>query len=242
MAGSDYFKKVLWGSLPAILLILSCTPFWSWVRKETNLETLERKVEKIDTLTTKQNQILLGLNADLLTEIESIKQELQTLSAKIDDTQSRLSRFYHKLGVKSEVKESDTTNAQVKPKELLDSDKLYNMAYLDYTQGNYDQAINGFLLYLNNFPNTELSDNAQYWIGECYYSKKLYPDAILAFEKVITNYPNGNKVPAALYKIGACYEILNEYKKARYYYQKVFTEYPQAPEAKLAEEHFKKLP
>ncbi|MEO0075261.1 MAG: tol-pal system protein YbgF, partial [candidate division WOR-3 bacterium] len=126
--------------------------------------------------------------------------------------------------------------------ESIEPDNLYNTAYLDYTQGNYDVAIAGFQRYLKLFPDTELSDNAQYWIGECYYSQKLYSDAILEFEKVITNYPNGNKVVSALYKIGLAYEANNEIPKAKQYYQRVMNQFPQTNEAKLARTRYQALP
>ncbi|MCS7258473.1 MAG: tol-pal system protein YbgF [candidate division WOR-3 bacterium] len=208
-----------------------------------NLDDLEQKVNKIDSATTKQNQLIYELNADLITEIENIKQELQELSAKFDDAQSEMRRLYQKLGARSYGYRSfqDSSLTKFNSEDRVDSEELYNNAYLDYTRGDFDQALNGFKSYLQYFPNTQFSDNAQYWIGECFYSKKMYREAIDEFQKVIENYPEGNKVVAALYKIGLCYELLGEYKKAKYYYQKVFSEYPGTQEAKLAEERYKKL-
>ena len=45
-------------------------------------------------------------------------------------------------------------------------DELYRSAYEDYMRGNYDLAADGFGEYLRRWPDTELSDNALYWIGE----------------------------------------------------------------------------
>lgn len=249
MAGSNISMKKFYLPitvlLPAMFILQysGCSPFWRWVRNGLDLDTLERQVNRIDSSNTKQRQMLLELNADLITEIENIKQELRELSAKVDDTQSEVRRLSQKLGVSPQVYRVYHDSILSKPSRdsNINSDELYHSAYLDYTRGNFDQALVGFKNYLEQFPDTHLADNAQYWIGECYYSKKMYSEAIAEFEKVINNYPDGNKVVAALYKIGLCYEALGDYKKSRYYYQKVFSEYPNTQEAKLAEERYKKL-
>src|SRR5262249_25599028 len=46
--------------------------------------------------------------------------------------------------------------------------ELYSQAYADYARGNYDLSIQEYKEYLRLYPSTDLSDNAQYWIGECY--------------------------------------------------------------------------
>ena len=37
--------------------------------------------------------------------------------------------------------------------------------------------IQGFEDYLASYPSTDLSDNAQYWIGESHFAQKKYPEA-----------------------------------------------------------------
>jgi tol-pal system protein YbgF len=241
------FRKFTLSIIGISLVLLSassfigCSSTWRWVRHGTKVDTLEARVQRVDSLSTVQTQLLVELNADLLTEIENIRQDLSQLSAKIDDNQDNLSRVYQRLGIsRNEPERSDTSVRIIKTP--VDPDELYNTAYLDYTRANYDIAIDGFKQYLENFPDTELSDNAQYWVGECYYSKKMYPDAVLEFEKVINNYPDGNKVVAAIYKIGLAYESMNENKKAKEYYKRVFDNFPATPEAKLARERYNALP
>ncbi|MBS4015258.1 MAG: tol-pal system protein YbgF [Candidatus Latescibacteria bacterium] len=218
-----------------------CSPFWQWVRKGTQIDNMEDSISRLDSLNKRQNQLLNEMNADFLTELEQIRQEIAQISAKLDDSQDGMSRLYQRFGVtRTEPQKIDTPSTRVPTS--VDPDELYNTAYLDYTRGNYDIAIQGFKRYLQLFPDTELSDNAQYWIGESYYSQRLYSDAILEFEKVVTNYPDGNKVVSALYKIGLAYQFNNETTKAKQYYKHVFEQFPTAPEANLARERFNSLP
>lgn len=218
-----------------------CTSTWRWVRHGTRVDSLEFAMKRVDSLSRIQTQLLIEMNADLLTQIENIRQDLTQLSAKADDNQDGLSRVYQRFGI-SRVESTRVESMPIKTMSSVDPDELYNTAYLDYTRGNYDVAIEGFKRYIKYFPDTELSDNAQYWIGECYYTKKFYPDAVLEFEKVISNYPQGNKVISAIYKTGLTYESMDEVKKAKEYYKRVFDNYPNAPEAKLAKERYSALP
>lgn len=223
------------------LTVSSCAPTWHFIRKGTKIDSLEVYVKQIDSLSKLQTKLIYEMNADLSTDIENIREELTRLKAKADDNQEQLNRVFQKLGI-SQRQPSPQETVTIRRTVELDPDELYNTAYLDYTRGDYDVAITGFRQYLKHFPDTELSDNAQYWIGECFYSKKLYPDAIIEFEKVISQYPQGNKVVAAIYKIGLAYESLGENKKAKEYYKRVFDNYPNSTEANLAKERYRALP
>jgi tol-pal system protein YbgF len=218
-----------------------CSPTWRWLRRGTGVDSLEFAVKQVDSLSKVQIQTLTEMNADLLTQIENVRQDLAQLSAKVDDSQEGLNRVYQRFGIsRTESMKIDTI--PLKATSPVDPDELYNTAYLDYTRGNYDVAIDGFKRYLKYFPDTELSDNAQYWIGECYYTKKMYPDAVLEFQKVITNFPQGNKLVSAIYKTGLSYESMDEIRKAKENYKNVFDNYPNTPEAKLAKERYSALP
>jgi tetratricopeptide (TPR) repeat protein len=58
---------------------------------------------------------------------------------------------------------------------------------MSYQKGDHEGARRKFEAFLKQYPNTELSDNAQFWIGETYYGKKDYEKAILEYEKAIPN-------------------------------------------------------
>ncbi len=115
-----------------------------------------------------------------------------------------------------------------------DARKLYDQAYLDYQRGNYSLAVLGFREYLRRNPSTDLSDNAQFWIGECFYAQRDFTSAVQEFQKVVDQYPRGNKVPAALLKIGYSYLQLGDKASARRYLKAVIDQYPNADEADTA--------
>ncbi|MGH7834276.1 MAG: tol-pal system protein YbgF, partial [Candidatus Binatia bacterium] len=95
--------------------------------------------------------------------------------------------------------------------------------------------------FLKNNPNSELADNAQYWIGECHYALKEFDQAILEFDAVRRKYPNGDKVPAALLKQGFAFAELGDRVDARLILQEVIERYPLSAEATKAKERLKTL-
>lgn len=124
--------------------------------------------------------------------------------------------------------------------EPIDYTKLYDTAYEDYQRQNYSLARNGFEEYLRLFPDTDLVDNAQYWIGECYYAEGKYEEAVAAFKKVITDYPRGNKVPRAMLKAGHALLQLGRKEEAKSMFQQVIDAYPLSSEADQAKINLKK--
>jgi len=114
--------------------------------------------------------------------------------------------------------------------------ELYTQAYADYARGNYDLAIQEYSDYLRNYPDTDLSDNAQYWIGECQYSKQKYPDAIEAWDELLRQYPSSDKIPDARFKKGMALERLGRRSQALLEYRFVAERFPNSEAGRKARE------
>jgi tol-pal system protein YbgF len=120
-------------------------------------------------------------------------------------------------------------------------EELYNTAYGDFVKKNYDLAKDGFQEYLKHYPDTELSDNAQYWIGESFYVQRKYSDAIQAFDKVLQDYPRGDKAPAAALKKGySLLELKNNDAGIREL-RGVIQKYPASDSAPLARDRLNSM-
>ncbi len=101
--------------------------------------------------------------------------------------------------------------------------------------GRTDESIAGFKAFLTQYPDSELANNAQYWLGEAYRAKHDDVSAMKAFNEVITHYPNGIKVPDALLKLGYMAVEQNQMDQAREYLNRVINHYPNTRPALLAE-------
>jgi tol-pal system protein YbgF len=115
-------------------------------------------------------------------------------------------------------------------------DRLYQTAYQDLMDDRFQLALAGFRRFLEGFPRTSLSDNAQYWIAEVYYEQKQYALAVDEFRRVVDEYPGQDKVPAAYYKLALSFRALRDSETARRYLDLLIERYPDAREAQLARE------
>jgi len=119
---------------------------------------------------------------------------------------------------------------------------LYDRGYTLYHQKHYVDAEASFQRFLQAEPGSELADNAQYWIGECRYSRGDMRGALAAFRETVARYPTGNKTPDALLKAGMSLESLGDKEGARNTYQDVLKRFPGTAVAAVAEERKGKLP
>lgn len=112
--------------------------------------------------------------------------------------------------------------------------ELYTQAYADFARGDYDLAIQEFQQYLQHYPNAHLSDNAQYWIGECLYGKRQYRDAVTAWDTLLRKYPGTDKIPDARYKKAMALERMGRRSQALLEYRYVMEHFPNSEAGRKA--------
>ena len=115
----------------------------------------------------------------------------------------------------------------------------YRQALTFYQNAQNQESIELFRQLLSEDKKNELADNAQYWIGECYYSMKQYRRAIVEFEKVFA-FKNTNKDDDAQFKLGLCYAALGEREKAIDELQRLIDYYPQSEYVENAKQFVKR--
>jgi tol-pal system protein YbgF len=127
------------------------------------------------------------------------------------------------------------------PSPLVDPEELYQEARADYGRGSYQMAIAGFREFLDRFSDSELADNAQYWIAESYYADGLHEQALEEFTRVLERHPGADKVPDAEYKRALCLLELNRTADGILQLQAVKDRHPDTPAARLARQKLEAL-
>ena len=122
------------------------------------------------------------------------------------------------------------------------SDKAsYQSAFELLKDGQYDPAIVAFQKFLMTYPDSQLADNAQYWLGEAYYVNRSFPEALGAFQRVVDKYPQSRKLPDAMLKIGYCDYELKQWDAAKTVLTQVATNYADTPSGRLAQQRLDKI-
>ncbi|MDE2922804.1 MAG: tol-pal system protein YbgF [Acidobacteriota bacterium] len=112
--------------------------------------------------------------------------------------------------------------------------ELYDQALDAFMRHEYLEAELGFQRFISDFPDTDLSDNALYWIGECRFARGDNRGAATAFEQLLQDFPLGNKVPDALLKAGRSLQRLGDTDGARRRFREVSRRFPDTDAARMA--------
>lgn len=213
--------------------------------KERQQEIMER-IEELEKLIVEQEAYMRQSTAGSHARLDEMLAELEYLRAQTQESTERVGDFTRRVETASwRTMQPDTIRsgeAITGTGTLMAApDEIYDTAYLDMTRGNYSLAIQGFEEYLENYPNSDQADNAQYWVGECYYAQRDYFKAIEEFGKVLDLYPRGDKVPGAMVKLGMSYVEVRDRASAKKIFRQVVDLYPHTDEAAIARDQLSLL-
>jgi tol-pal system protein YbgF len=216
-------------------------------------------VQNVNVRIGEQTEMLLRSNATLVGKVDDIEQRIQSSQGSLEQSAHRMDRLAQQIAqLQREIEELRARMAALHPGAIgggasssevtvparapsVDPSQIYQAAYRDYQRGNFDLAIEGFTEFIASSPESDLADNAAYWIGESLFSQKKYRDAIAQFDTVVTRYPRSDKVPGALLKKGYSYISLGERAQGIVQLQYVVHEHPRSQEAALARQRLSQL-
>ncbi len=206
------------------------------------LEPLQREIQILKNAVEENRGYLQRPQQEMTALRKDFEVRLNGLEAKID-------KINRELGAKIE-EVSKTSKAQPKivspspPSKRETSSRaameaLYRNAKQTYERKEFSAAREKFRAFLAVYPTGELSDNAQFWIGETFYSEKDYEKAIIAYDDVLKKFPKGDKVSSALLKQALCWLELGDRTFARSLLKRIIREHPRTQQAKIAKEKLK---
>ena len=184
-------------------------------------------------------------------DLEALRSRIEALETKLDDTNFQLTKLTQLITVTNEELQAVRNAAEAAREPVVgqppavdpgtDPRVLYDTAYNDYLQGSYDLSILAFRQYLESFPDTDLADNASYWIGECFYRQGKFQKAIDQFDEVLDRYERSDRTPSALLRKGYAYLELNQRAQGIVQLQNVSCEHGGTDEAHLARQRLAEM-
>lgn len=124
------------------------------------------------------------------------------------------------------------------PKAAQDA---YNQAFNALRDGQFVQSARQFRDFIQQYPQSELTPNAYYWLGESYYTVQNYDVALQTFQRLVALYPDSDKAPGAMLKAGYCQDALKQEDAAQKTLQSVIAKYPGSSVARLAQQRLKDI-
>jgi tol-pal system protein YbgF len=201
-------------------------------------QSLVQLTQKVAELERRADQ-LQGRDEELEYESDEAGERQRLLFADLDSRIAELERSLQNRGA-SVLEGGTLPPGQLPVPEGTDRDN-YQVAFELLKEERYDMAAASFQEFLVAFPDSELVDNAQYWLAESYYASGDFEQALMDFQRVIEAYPNSSKVPDALLKMGLCNYSLQRWDAARETLTRVQQEYAETTAARLAGQYLGRM-
>lgn len=196
---------------------------------DVRLTNLQKKVSDMESQLMEKNRTIADLKAQLMMKDEELKRYKSGGA-----TPQPVTQYYNPPVSTSPSYSSGYSSGG------SEYERTYDRALDLFHSGQYRDAMSLFESLLTQNRNHNLSDNAQYWIGECNYALGNYRAAILAFEKVFT-FAQSNKNDYAQYKLGLCYQKLGDSARAKEEFQNLVDNYSNAELLARAQEKLAQL-
>ncbi len=225
--------------IEALLGISSDNAQQSEKPKDTSQDNDTQQNEKLDLLDT--NEMIDNSQPAQLSSDE--KKKLEKKITRLEKQIKEKDRSIADLNAQVTVQEAELskrpgsgggTTAIVSDISMEEYQARYDDARSEFENRSYQSSIQLFESLISASTSHSLSDNAQFWIGECHYALRQYDAAIIDFEKVFT-FPNSNKADASQYKLGLCYIRKGDNTKAKEEFDRLIRNYPNSSYASKAE-------
>ncbi|WP_457913617.1 tol-pal system protein YbgF [Candidatus Gillettellia adelgis] len=215
--------------------------------------SLEEQITSLKQISDSQGQFLYQLE----TQLSENQSDIDTLRGQIQETQHQLSQVVeHQKHIDQQINHLNTSD--VHPDSTIDKQKTtnfssnnsktlttvenhvhensdYNTAIsLALEKKQFDHAISAFYSFLKKYPQSTYQPNANYWLGQLFYSQGNTKNAAYYFSVVIKYYAKSSKSPDAMYKIGCIMQERGQPKKAKIIFQQVIKRYPLSKASALA--------
>lgn len=220
------------------------------------LNELNRRLAAVERVLASGSLVDLTVQADdLQQQTADLRGRTESLEHEAEGSAEQQRELYADLDMRIQSLER-ITKGSTGPVSVLDGGSLapgqlpvpggsdrdnYQAAFELLKEQRYEPAAMAFQQFLVSYPDSQLADNAQYWLAESYYVTQQYDEALFEFEKVINQYPTSRKVPDALLKVGYCNYELERWNEARGALARVQADYPDTTAARLAEQRIKRM-
>lgn len=221
---------------------------------EARLEQLEKSSNKLEEANKQQTGSML----DMLTQIESLNQELRRLRGQneelehnLQDAKNRQKDFYVDLDAR--IRRFEATEATVQSAAAQTADKsvaeditvvensAYEVVYAYYKAANYQKVLESAKEFLTKFPESRHAPNVHYLMGDAYFSRDDFKKSIASYQIVVSKYESSPNVPDAWLNIAACQQQLKDMATARKTLKLIVAKYPGSKAATKAKQRLAAL-
>lgn len=212
---------------------------------ESKQASLEQRIKHLEELNQTRNKV----QADMSYQLSELQREIRDLTGQVEentyklkqiqdrqrdlyrDIENRLSGISNNgsASTTSQPVANTTKNTSVKPAvkttqqtaESNNARREFEAAFALVRNKDYTAAVTAFEQFLVQYPNSNYSANARYWMGQVYLVQANLKDAQKQFEALITEFPKSAKADAAKLKLGDIFLKQEKWEQAKTQYTSV---------------------
>lgn len=132
----------------------------------------------------------------------------------------------------------DTVGAQATGNETESYEAAVNLILKDR---DYARAVPAFQAFLRQYPDSQYSANAHYWLGQLLFNQQEWANAQQQFAIVVDRFPDSSKRADSILKMGIIAQRQGNEALARQLFNRVISEYPDSSARNLAENRIGQL-
>ena len=174
----------------------------------------------------KLNAKVSSLNDDIL----ALKNQYELLTEEQRLNTQKITELFDMLELNTTKKEK--AEKTIKTDIEKNAFKLYSDGKSQFALGNYEKAIELFLNYLENFPNSSNNEDSKLWLGRAYFASESYFNSKTAYVEFQSNgeSPHNQDHPKyadSMYELSRVLIKLNEINEAKLLLSNMIKEYPE---------------
>ena len=132
-------------------------------------------------------------------------------------------------------------NAEIVNAVSLEEQNAYEQAFELLKQSRYEDSVLGFQQLVDTWPNSQLADDAYYWMSESRYVNRELELALRGFRTIVIRYPDSRRVPEALLKIGYIHYDVGAYEDAAETFREILARFPGHPVTVSAQTRLRRI-
>ena len=174
----------------------------------------------------KLNTKVNSLNDDIL----ALKDQYELLTESQKENTKKINELFEIIELN--ISKKQKTEKTIQTDKEKNAFKLYSDGKSQFALGDYEKAIELFLSYLENFPNSSNTEDSKLWLGRAYFASESYLNSKTAYVDFQSNgeFPHNKDHPKyadSLYELSRVLIKLNEINEAKLLLSNMIEEYPE---------------
>ena len=148
---------------------------------------------------------------ELTDQIEQINHKNDILLKKLDALSADVEFRFKELESKNKAVKVEAAKKPADPK-LARSE--FEQAYALLKEQKYEEAEVALAEFIKNYPSSEYTGGAYYWLGESFMLRKRYDKAAVNYIQSFSKFPKNNKADMSMFKLATALNMLGKKKEA----------------------------